>query len=472
LLRLLQREVLGLKKSLLLALLGCVALMSNLQFEQRMCAQTLAMPGAGRGRANLHSLHLQGSVREVLQEALAIYGVEVVLVSDEGFASRQLRVDADGATLESAGEILRALTRCSLVPVDRHLILAMPQKMGAEWKKDHPMTETISTSNLMTSPQQTKAASELLSNVFGVVKTSIHGNEIVMQASPEVASQARGVLAALDRPRPQIMLNVRAYAISRTHNRNLGVEPPQSVAVFNVYSAAESLISSNSSIVEALIEEGLVSAGDTLGIAELLIAGGYASSSVLGSSSLYFGGGETTMGVQFNSAQANATLSESTVRELQAAQLQLKDGETGKFRVGEHYPVLASTSSVLGSTSSNSVTPSIEYEDLGLTLEASAHLEADDEVLVHLHETIRSLAGSSLNEIPILDNQEVATDLSVAAGVTTVLVSNLSKSEALATQGLMGLIPTDASKETTDSQLLITITPVVTRGIATGRDSR
>jgi acetyl-CoA carboxylase beta subunit len=47
--------------------------------------------------------------------------------------------------------------------------------------------------------------------------------------------------------------------------------------------------------------------------------------------------------------------------------------------------------------------------------------------------------------------------------VTTVLVSNLNRSETLATQGVVDAITTDSSRDMTESQLVITITPVVTR---------
>ena len=67
------------------------------------------------------------------------------------------------------------------------------------------------------------------------------------------------------------------------------------------------------------------------------------------------------------------------------------------------------------------------------------------------------------NGIPVIDNQEFSSDLTVPAGVTTVVVSNLSRTETLATQGIMDHIPTDLSREQDDSDLLITITPVMTR---------
>jgi Flp pilus assembly secretin CpaC len=219
-----------------------------------------------------------------------------------------------------------------------------------------------------------------------------------------------------------------------------------------------------------LISAGLVASGDTLGIAELLIAAGYAGNSVLGSSSLYFGGGLTATGVQFDSVSANASLSVSSIQQLESATLHLADNQPGIFKVGEQYPILTATTLAVGastSATSSSATPSIEYADLGLLLEAKPHIVSDKEVLLHLHETIRSLQGSSLNTIPILDNQEFSSDLSVATGVTTVVVSNLSHTEALATQGVIDSITTNSSRNTDDSELVITITPIITRSPST-----
>ena len=241
---------------------------------------------------------------------------------------------------------------------------------------------------------------------------------------------------------------------------------PTKVTVFNVLTEAESLIHSNASVVQQLIDAGLVSSGDTLGIAELLLAYGYGSNSVLGSSSVYFGGGYTATGVQFGSAKANANLSESTTQELDDVTLRVADGDAGRFRIGERYPVLTATTSTTTQSAlktSTSTTPIIQYQDLGFTLEAMPHLLSDKEVLLHIHQTIRTLHGSSLNNIPVLDNTEFSADLSVREGETTVITSNISRTEARATQGLAGLLPTDSSGQQDDSRLVVTVTPTVVR---------
>jgi hypothetical protein len=420
--------------------------------------------------AALRNLHLGGEPTEVLRKGFGLYGIDVVMTSPlraVGGSSRPIRIDVDDADLSTAGALLGAMTHCFFVPLNARAVLALPDTKENRTRFERLRTETIAVPNLKQGGAKDAADSAekasvlgMLTAVFGVPKATMDGDAVTMRVAPEIAAQVRETLEGLYAPQAPVELEVKAYIVSRTRAKNLGVVTPQSVSIFNVYTAAESLITSNSSIVQELIAEGLVTAGDTLGIAELLIAGGYASGSVLGSPSLYFGGGKTATGVQFSSSSVEASLTDSTVKELDAATLALGDGETGKFRVGQKYPVLVATSEAVSTSSSSVSTPSIQYEELGLTVEAKARRMAGREVAVHLHETIRSLAGTMLNDIPVMNNDEVVTDLTIPEGVTTVVVSNLSRTDAV---DLVGL--TDAERNLNSARLLITVTPV-------GRDER
>jgi type II secretory pathway component GspD/PulD (secretin) len=302
----------------------------------------------------------------------------------------------------------------------------------------------------------------LLSSVFGITKSTLRGNAVTVRATKRDLLQIEDTLTHLFQPQPQVLLEIKAYIVSRNHNRDLGVQTPQRIKIFNVDSEAESLISSNSSVVAELIKAGIVTAGDTLGIAEALIAEGYGSNSVLSSSFVTLGGGITSTGVQFGSVPANASLTTSSSQQLQSALLQLGNAQTGKLRVGQRYPVETASTKALGGSSSTS-TPTIQYEDLGLTLEAKPQVLSQGEVLLHIHGTLRALEGTSLNGIPIIDNQEFITDLSVPPDVTTVVVSNLSETETRTVQGFAGFAPTDSGLNRQTTELLVTLTPHLTR---------
>jgi general secretion pathway protein D len=211
-----------------------------------------------------------------------------------------------------------------------------------------------------------------------------------------------------------------------------------------------------------LIAAGTVAAGDTIGIAEALITEGYGSSSVLSSSFVTLGGGLTATGIQFGSIAGNASLTGSSSQQLQSVMLRLSNNETGKLRVGQRYPIETASTTALGATSSTTTTPSIEYEDLGLSIEARPQVRFEGEVLLQIHGIMRALDGTSLNGIPIIDNQEFVSSLSVPAGVTTVVVSNLSQTEARTIQGFASLLPTNSGLDQQTSELVVTLTPHLT----------
>ncbi len=434
-------------------------------------AQEKPSPDAGEPRSSprlfprLRTMHLTGDAGQVIRETLQLYGIDVVFVPPMESVHRPLTVDLADANLTAAVDLLRAMAGCFFVPVNPKLVLAVQDDKEHRSMYEPRLTETIEIPNMRTDSGD--AGSEvkgLLSNVFDVQNPTLHRNIVTVRATRRELLQVKETLAHLYQPAPQILLEVNAYLVSRTRSRKLGVQTPQQIKIFNVDSEAQSLIAGNSSVVKQLIASGVVSAGDTLAIAVALVTQGYGSSSVLSSSFVTVGGGYTDFGLQFGSLPANMSLTKSTSQQLRSATLQLADNETGKLRVGSRYPVQVASTLALGGKSSSS-TPSVQYEDLGLTLEAKPHVAAGGEVSLRVHETFRSLDGTSLNSIPIIDNQEFISDLSVPAGMTTVVVSDLSSSETRTIQGFAALAPTDGGLDQEGSELVITVTPRLTRGL-------
>ena len=129
-----------------------------------------------------------------------------------------------------------------------------------------------------------------------------------------------------------------------------------------------------------------------------------------------------------------------------------------------------STSAITAAAESQTV-PQIQYEDIGLTLKATPKVLRSNDVAITLELKIESLGGSSLNDIPILNSQQFAGVLTMRNGETAVLVSDLSKQESKAMNGLPGIgdIPglqdvNDIVRSQNVARLLILVTPSVLRG--------
>jgi general secretion pathway protein D len=182
------------------------------------------------------------------------------------------------------------------------------------------------------------------------------------------------------------------------------------------------------------------------------------------------------------------------VRSLDDVQLRLSDGKEGTFRSGTRYPIVTSTytsavpssltsalqgvqvngtsaSALLAqlTSSASATTPQVQYEDLGLTLKATPTAMKSNQVHVKLDLKIEALGGSALNSIPILNNRTLTSDVTIPAGQTVLLATEVSRQEQRAVAGLPGLseLPgfqgTDKSLNVAKGELLITVTPVIVR---------
>ena len=355
--------------------LGCLLLLTA-----SLCsAQTQRKP-------RLRSMRLAGPAATVIEDAFRLYDVSVTFVKPIRGLDQPLELDLKDADLTTAAAVLDLLAQCFFVPVNAHAVLAVQDDREHRSEYERLFTEAIEIPNLQPGNAEQRSAVEgLLNNVFGITRATLHGSTLTVRANRRDLLQVEDVLNHLFEPPPQVLLEIKAYVVSKNQNRNLGVEPPQQIRVFNLDTEAASLIASNSSVVEALIASGVVAAGDTIGIAEALIVEGYGSSSVLSSPFVTLGGGLTATGVQFGSLPANASLTNSSSQQLQSVMLRLGNNETGKLRIGQRYPIETASTTALGATSSTTTTPSIQYEDLGLIIEAKPQVRREGEVLLQIH---------------------------------------------------------------------------------------
>jgi hypothetical protein len=272
------------------------------------------------------------------------------------------------------------------------------------------------------------------------------------------------------------------------------VQPPQTFTAFNVYAEEQSILNQNASLVQQIISSGLAAPGDTLAILGILLASGQVTNSIFSNGVALFGGGLTQSALSPGPASANFSLNSSDSRELDDMQLRLGDGETGTLKEGERYPIQTSSFSSLsasipnipglnsagasGSLSSilsqleGSVpnVPQVQYQDLGLTLKATANVMRSDQVALTIDLSITALSGSLINGNPILNNRSYSGVVTIKQDSAVVIASEIDKSESRDISGTPGLseIPgmsnlTDKDAQKNYATLLVIITPHVVR---------
>jgi type II secretory pathway component GspD/PulD (secretin) len=131
--------------------------------------------------------------------------------------------------------------------------------------------------------------------------------------------------------------------------------------------------------------------------------------------------------------------------------------------------IILNSSSFIGNVASTGTQfPNAEYIDIGLKVKATPRIHEDKEVTLQFELTLSSLAGSSLNNIPVVNNEELHQTVRVNIGQTARIAeyiapqrnTNLNGTPGLASLpyngfGLGGL----TTANNTDTELLILVTP-------------
>jgi len=132
--------------------------------------------------------------------------------------------------------------------------------------------------------------------------------------------------------------------------------------------------------------------------------------------------------------------------------------------------VILDSSSLIGLLSSNGIGtqfPNAEYIDIGLKVKATPRVHENGDVTLQLEFTLSSLAGNSLNNIPVVNNQEIHQTVRVHADESALLAgylapqttTTLNGTPGIANLPLNGIVGGTTSTQFTNTEVLILVTP-------------
>jgi len=439
------------------------------------------------------SFHLHSDEQDVIRQVLSSYGIRPVF--DESVQKDDLRFNLDESSYQQAVPVLLDITHLFAVPMDAKSVFIAKDTPENRQRLERQLQETIYIPGMTN--EEMDSFGTLIKNIFDIKEVTVgkSSGTLVIRAPQETLTYVNLTLADLIDGGSEVLIDLQLYSVDTTNQRNIGAQLPQQAGIYNVSSAAQNIVTSNQDLVNQAIAQGLVPAGaSNITIALALIASGLVQSTLLSNTVGFFGGGLTATGVTVNQFAAfNLSLSSSDTRALNDIQIRVGDRQTATFRIGERYPITTATyssgvssSSVPPNTTINGVSvasllnsavgstatiPQIQYEDLGLTLKATPTVQKSGAVKMHIDLKIEALNGASLNNIPVLNSEQFASDVTLNDGDTALMVSSLTKSESASLSGypVLSELPGFQTAtgvqmtETDSSDLLLLVTPHITR---------
>jgi hypothetical protein len=428
------------------------------------------------------SFHFRGNGKDLLTQIGRAFGIAVAF--DESVVSRPVQFDVDDADFYGVMLAASEVTHTFWTALQSKQILIALESAENHRKFDRMAMRSFYVPGA-TTPTDLSAMVTLLRNIFDIrmITSEPQASMITIRAPEDVLEAATQVLEGLSSESPEVMLDVRVYEIDHMLMRNMGIQIPNQFQLFNIPAAALLALGGQNAqnLINQLIASGGINQANTQGISALLaqLQGQGQQSSIFSQPVATFGNGTTLMALSLGTLSAQLSLNESWVKNLENFSLRASQEADTTVRMGSRYPVLnasfapiynsSAIAQVIQNNSFQAPFPSVNYEDLGVTLKAKPTIHQNGTVSLHLEMQLRTLVGQSINGVPVIANREFQGSMVLENGEPAVLAGAITHSETRSMTGIpgLGLLPglnqalTTNSKQLEDDELLIVLTPRV-----------
>lgn len=396
-------------------------------------SRTLAPPGLDlpAGITLPDSLVFSHASSRLVFTALGRFA-DVNLVFDPGFREAPISVDLRKASFEDALTSVAASTHTFYRVTAPRTITIIPDSPAKRREYEESIVRTFYLSNA-----DIKEVIDLLRVVVDVRQISpiTATNAISLKDTPERIAAAGRLIEAIDKARPEVVIDVELLEVDRTRLREYGLQ---------VASPGSEGISGSADVNR----DGL-----TLRTLRNLTSADVFMSGVPG---LYY----------------RLLKSDANTRTLANPQLRTSEGLAAQAKFGERVPVPVTIFAPIaaGGVNQQPIT-SFNYENIGVNIDITPRTHHDDEVSLAIKLSLSSISGIGYGGLPTFGNREITTTIRLKDGETNMLAGLIRDDERTVLDGVPGLsdLPlighlfAKNRKESQQTDIILTLTPHIVR---------
>jgi general secretion pathway protein D len=376
------------------------------------------------------------SSRMVFMALGRLAGLSVVF--DPAFRDAPITVDLRNNSLEDALTSLTVSTHTFFRVTAPHTITLIPDSPAKRREYEESVVRTFYLSNA-----DIKEVIDLLRIVVDVRQISpiTATNAISLKDTPERIAAAAQLIAAIDKARPEVVIDVELLEVDRTRLREYGLQ-------FAAPGAAADLLPGGiAGSVDVNPASLSLQSVKNLTQADLLLSG---------LPSLYY----------------RLLKNDASTRTLASPHIRTSDGLPAQARFGEQIPVPQTQFLPIatGGLNQQPIT-SYNYLNIGVNIDITPRTHHDDELTLALKLSVTSLAGTGFGGAPTFGNREIATTIRLKDGETSMLAGLIrddERSELAGTPGLsdlpiIGRLFATHHKQSQQTDIVLTLTPHIVR---------
>jgi general secretion pathway protein D len=394
-----------------------------------------ALPGLVLDAAAQQPLGLSfrnASLREVYQALGKSAGVNFVF--DPQYQDQVVTLDLADVPFEQALTALGTTGRTFHRVLDSHVVTVVPDTPSKRREYEQQVVKTFFLSNA-----DLKETIDLLRVVLGARRVApLPGaNALTINDSPDKVAAAERIIDMIDKSRAEVVVDVELMEVNRSRLQQYGIELTS--AVPNVDGIAGAIFPDRTQ--RYTLEDNP-----------------YDKSNLVISA---------LPGVIYRLLRTD-----SSTRLLANPQLRSSEGQTAQARFGDQVPVPVTTFAPIaqGGVTQQPIT-SFEYKNVGVNIDITPRVHHDGDVTLGLKLDVSALGPAGYQGLPTFNSRQVTSTIRLHDGETNVLAGLISDNERRGLSGIPGLASVPVlgrlfarnSTETTETDIVLTLTPHVLR---------
>ena len=415
-------------------------------------------------------LHMVEDSRIIYQAIGKAAGINVLF--DPAYSSKRIPIDLNNVTLADALRIVATVSNTFWRPITSNTIFIAENSRSKHTELDEQAVETFYLHNVSQLNDFTEIQT-VLRNLFSQ-GARINGvaseNAIVMRATPDELLLARKLIDDLDRPKPEVVLDVAVLEVSRDVLHNIGIQLPQTASInFQPSNANLNNTTTNNNTNTNTGSTTTNSASTT-------------TSSITLNNLAHLN--STNFAVTIGQAAVNLLLTDTRSRIIQNPQIRASDGQEATLKIGERIPIATGSYQTGAATAivSSLVNTQFQYIDVGVDMTIKPTVHFDRDVSMKFKVEVSATNGNSniggITE-PIITQRVVDQTIRLKDGEPNLLGGivqhqttwSISGTPGLAQLPLLKYFFSTQQKEVTDDEIVFLVVPHVVRAEQIGPEN-
>lgn len=356
------------------------------------------------------------------------------IFDDKVDLNKPMTIDIGNVTMEKALDILMLQTKNFYKVIDENTLLIAPDQRQKRQELDDQVIRTFYLSNGET--KQVVSVLRTLLNARQVAENDTL-NAVTIKDTPDKVAIAERIVAANDKSKGEVIVDVELLEINRTTAQNLGIDLTTKTLLLRFQDGDRRVELNNMS---QLRQQGNWSIGP---IPSVII---------------------------------NFLKTDSDSKTIAKPQLRVTEGEKAEVLIGNRVPI-PTTSFNTSQTVGGNIVPitSFTYQNVGITLGIEPRVHHNKEITLKVKTEVSQIAGyvevENSAAQPIIGTRQIETTIRLRDGETNLLAGLIRREDQDSRSGIPGLIDTPVlgrifSNNQTNLQetdIILTLTPYIVR---------